>query len=654
MARCVCVLGAVLALQWGCSSDASSKEGRRIDGSSRSPSPATTTGVHRPEQNDDFGNGPAPSSDDEATDAPGQDDAPQAADRCGDLCVVTEAGGDGAPFDLDANPADGVGLDADGALVLRRDDGSAGDQLIWIANTSEYTVSKVDTRSTTELGRYAVAINASKSPADNGPSRTTIDGDGNLYAGARIGDHVTKISAAGEACPDTNGDGAITTSTGPADVLALGQDDCMLWSTDIGGDARGLALQEIPATFSVEPQPDGEPVITEVPGARYLWVGGYDVTNLHKIDAETGEVLFTIPAPTPVYGLALDGRGNLWISGRSKDTGLFGQPPALGRVDTTRCVDASCAAETVCTNVCTFASCGGGCDGAVLERVQVEGGNLYGVTVDCNQRVWIGGAHGGEDVRRYDPLATGNQRLALAPNVSATGADGIHGIAADSSGFIWGAGGEQGVWRIDGDTLQAVQVAGTGGSELAAKGIAIDKAGRVWAIPLRREYALVIEPGPTLDDATVSKPLTGFVGPYTYSDMTGEQTRLAANEPGSYRQLFEGCAQGPTSWRELDWDVELPDGTTVVFQARTADTVEALEAAEWFTLAALPGREAPLEIDPFIASAAQLPGKYIEIEVRLVTTETGGESRDGCTFTDATTPRVKAFSISHACTPDLG
>jgi hypothetical protein len=42
------------------------------------------------------------------------------------------------------------------------------------------------------------------------------------------------------------------------------------------------------------------------------------------------------------------------------------------------------------------------------------------------------------------------------------------------------------------------------------------------------------------------------------------------------------------------------------------------------------------------------------VQVRLITTETGGATEDGCGFTDATTPRVKSFGVSHSCMRDLG
>jgi hypothetical protein len=574
---------------------------------------------------------------------------------CGNGCFESGTGiGSDMPFDPGTTSATNVGVDSDGALVLQRDDDST-EELIWIANTREGTVSKVDTNTYTELGRYNIpAVDWNIDMNENGPSRTSVDSDGNVYAGARLGSGVTKVSASGADCPDTNGDGMITTSTGPGNVLPPGQDDCVLWTTMIDGDARGVAVQEIAPVFEVDVQPDAPPVITEIPGARYVWVGGQItdggrgwVPRLHKLDAETGDILLTLdPPPAPTYGLALDGRGNLWVSGR--------QLESLARVDTTRCVDNTCNMETVCVTQCNETSCPDTCDDAVLERIELNR-TTYGITVDCSQRIWLGGAHGGMGVMRYDPLAPADDRFDFVMGVAGDDDEGVHGIAADASGWVWGGARDLGVWRIDAETLQFVQVAGTGGSDFNAKGMAIDRRGRVWAIPFRMSYAMVITPGATINDAVVEKPISGFSGPYTYSDMTGEQRRLAANEPGSYRQVFEGCKSlKPTMWRNLSWDADVPTGTYLVFRARSAETAADLETAPWIQLAAVPGNDSPLPIKDYFTSAVQALGRFVEVEVQLVTTEIGSESKDGCSAVPAVTPRVKNFGLDFLCPPDLG
>ena len=643
---------AALAVGFGaCSSADSSGDMKR--GGAANDSVSGGKGSKVKDAGDMFGNADPGSRSDGAV---GQRDAAVINGSCGQGCFESGAGpGTDTPFDPAAPGAANVGLDSDGALVLQRDDDTT-EELIWIANTRDGTVSKVDTNTFTELGRYEIpAVDWDIRSDENGPSRTSVDSEGDVYVGARFGNGITKVSASGSDCPDTNGDGMITTSTGPDNVLPIGQDDCVLWTTRIMGDARGVAVQEIPAKFEVDVQPDAPPVITEIPGARYVWTGGQETDagrgfapRIHKLDAMTGEILLTLdPPPAPTYGLALDGRGNLWVSGRNRDS--------LARVDTARCLDNSCNMETVCVTQCTATACPDTCDDAVIERIELEQ-TTYGITVDCSQRVWLGAAHGGMGVMRYDPLAAADDRLDVVTGLAGTNAQGINGIAADANGWVWGGAGDLGVWRIDSESLAFAQVAGTGGAQFNAKGMAIDRRGRAWAIPLRGTYAMVITPGATINDAVVEKPISGFVGPYTYSDMTGEQRRLAANEPGSYRQVFEGCKSTtkPTMWRNLSWDVDVPDGTYLVFRARSASTRAELETMAWVELTAVPGRDSPLEIADFFSSASQTLGRFVEVEVRLVTTQIGSESKDGCSAVPAVTPRVKGFGLDFLCAPDLG
>ena len=196
-----------------------------------------------------FGNAPIPAGASGAT----TDGGALPPGFCGGSCVKDGSGAaSNAPFRPGTLPSDRVAVDGDGALVLDPLAGTVG-ELIWIANTAEGTVSKIDTVSYAELGRYEIpAVDWNIKPDENGPSRTSVDSEGSVYAGARFGNGITKVSAAGEDCPDTNGDGAVTTSAGANDVLAAGEDDCVLWTTNIGGDARGVAVQETPTQIIVD------------------------------------------------------------------------------------------------------------------------------------------------------------------------------------------------------------------------------------------------------------------------------------------------------------------------------------------------------------------------------------------------------------------
>lgn len=569
-----------------------------------------------------------------------QDPGPQSARgtlsfSCGDLCSNDSVGAAGtAPFDTAMDRNERVRLDPDGALVLDRDAGPAGPSVIWIADQGAvHTVLKVDTETMQQLARYRVGPNGLEDP-----SRTAVDAAGNVYVGNRGGEgdswqgkgltSITKVL--NEGCPDLDGNGMVTTSTGPDDVLPWGQDECVVWHVPFPHDVRAIAAQDVPA--QTIQQPDGEMLI---PAEHYVWVSGMNggpspggqMATLRKLDAQTGQTVLETEA-YPAYGMALDGLGNLWL-----DRAIAGG--GVQRIDTTQCVDAASCAVPYCQNVCNDNDCTARNDGCARQLITgMPGGLGYGITVDHKQRVWIGG-YGGDVLKRYDQLAPENQRFASG-NIP-----GINGIAADGNGFVWGARrgtdwlawlqGQplgEGVVRIDAETFESV-LAAPGD----AKGMAVDRQGKVWAIS-QANYATVIVPGPTLQDNAVSQPITTLSNPYTYSDMTGQQTRLASGDPGMYTRLFEGCADADTAWAELAWDADLPPLTMLRFSVRGANAIADLPAQPWINLAV-----APPDISP-VALTQVGAARYLEVEVQLVANDPNDP---------ALTPRVLGFGAAFTC-----
>lgn len=557
--------------------------------------------------------------------------------NCAD-CVDHAVGvGTNNPFDPDNNPSDGVGVDDDGALVLDSSNANIPG-IIWIANTANDTVTKVDTTTYAILGQYETG--------SNDPSRTSVNSAGDVFVGNRAGNVITKILGAGADCPDTNGDNAITTSTGYGDILMWGEDDCAAWQSAVPNNphVRGVAAQDL---IVPDPQPDW-PEKTKI--EHYVWAGGTNHATAYKFDGDDGSLLIQTQAPTSVYGLALDGSGNLWISGRGEDV--------LGRIDTNQCHDqASCDAAftQMCTRDCRAggcacqAGCATTCDAAPMERILMPayGGHLYGITVDFKQRVWLGG----QRVMRYDPAQPDAMRYAEVS--TAWGCDSgicIHGIAADAEGFVWGASRNRGILRIDGDTLATNLL-----DVPDAKGMAIDKDGKIWGIshnangnvpadPAGNE-AHVIIPGVTIDVNTVQPGvLPNDLGTcYTYSDMTGLQLALALNDPGYYRQTEEGCPAG-TEWVTLDWEAEVPPGTRIQFAVRTANTVADLGNAQWVHVASMPPDMPPIDISAKLQTAGVDSGRFLEWEVSLEGTVDQGTGQ-------LLGPRVLMVNVQHHCPP---
>ncbi|WP_157069327.1 hypothetical protein [Sandaracinus amylolyticus] len=529
---------------------------------------------------------------------------------CGDCdpsCEGEHLGpGTGTPFDpeghTDGSESEGVGLDDDGAIVL--DSRRIETAFIWIANTGDGTVSKVDTRTRVEVARYRTGPAGG---ADD-PSRTSVNSLGDVYVANRAGRSVTKISVLGADCTDTDGDGVVRTSTGPTDVLPWGQDDCVLWNVSLpdGGILRALAAQD---TLG----PDGE-IITAV------WVGGWEGLAW-KLDGENGAIVVRTASPTNNYGFALDGAGNLWIAGRSARV--------LGRIDTRRCLD---------TASCDVAPCGDDGDSCIKQQVSIpEGHNPYGITVDADQRVWVA-MHGTSTIGRYDHDAAGARWTFVNVGVD------CHGIAADGAGWVWAAGYGAGVVRLDADdpTMFSI-VPGTDGR--GSKGMAIDFDGQVWSINQGTDDATVIEPGATLGDATVTTSVVpAGIERYTYSDMTGQQLRLATDPRGWYRRPFEGCPEGAdveTEWRELRFEGSIPPGTLMRFRVRTAATREALASAMWILVGEAPPATSPLSIDDALVAASVEPQRWIEVEVQLEAMRSSA--------TEIISPRLTSLTVTRQC-----
>jgi len=528
---------------------------------------------------------------------------------CDPYCVADSVGQDGeTAWDPSDDHSEGVRVDEEsGALVL--DSTSVNTFTIWVANSAEGTVSKVDVRTYEEIGRFWVGTD---------PSRTSVNTLGDVYVGLRNGYGVVKISTLGEDCPDANGDGIVTTSTGH-DVLPAGTDECVLWTTPLPGCGliRGVAAQD-------EFGPDGEI-------RSYVWVGGYNGC-LWKIDGETGAILVNAtPAPSYVYGLALDGHGNLWSSGRGA--------AILGRTDTSRCVDDASCADPVCSGE-------GAGDDCVKQAISTPI-NPYGITVDLTQRVWIGGGSGsgGGGPCRYDTTAAAASRWVCAGVSTFVG-----GIAADAEGWVWAAGtgwafgGAQEVFRVNGeDPSQWTNIPEAAG--FSNHGAAVDAEGKVWFINYGHNHATVITPGATLHENAVETAVSPiFNSPYTYSDMTGSQLRFV-NPRGYYRTIFAGCDEMETEWGELDAETWLPDRTTILVRVRFAETPEALADVEWTVAASLPGDVFPLSLPELIAAAGLASGRYLEVEIQLVS-----EVSDG---SEPVTPSISSMGVTHRCPVDI-
>jgi len=363
--------------------------------------------------------------------------------------------------------------------------GMGGDVLfsnIWIANSPEGTVSKIDTKTGIELARYRTGPDAGSDP-----SRTSVNLLGDVAVLNRAGGAVLKIAARVDDCVDANNDGMITTSTGPADVLAWLADECVLWTTPIHPGSRAVAWES-----GNDPDEADDGCVAPNPS---LWVSGMDAQNtvrVYRLDGTTGAIFDEATQPNwsdpdwgGLYGGAVDGEGDFWAVGKEN--------VALVHVD----------AETM-----------------QLQMFAAQGPDrFYGMAMDAMGFPWIASEFD-------DTLFRFNIESLQFENKGTTGHGSLRGLAVDETGNSWIAANDPCAlvhYEVATGVFTNVALPGCG----TPVGVSIDVDGFVWVVDQGSNLAYKIDPG----TRAVVSTTTGLVGPYTYSDMTGAGLDLVTNPP---------------------------------------------------------------------------------------------------------------------------
>jgi hypothetical protein len=345
---------------------------------------------------------------------------------------------------------------------------------LWVANTSQGSVSKINTKTLIEEGRYY----ADPNPANASTSRTSVNIDGHfVVVSNRQGYTLTKIAANIDDCVDKNADGMITTSQNKDDLLPWGTDECVHWNTPVNsyaytGGPRGTAWA--PGEFNED---------TCKYEDQKVWVGWLDAPNhaiIGRFDGVTGVQDATIPldgwtSGISPYGAAADGFGYIWTINVYQE---------LIRIDS----------ETL-----------------EVKRYPSGGIQFYGMTVDGKGNPWFGPYNNGA-VAMFDAQT---ETFAEIPGTN----ENHRGVAVAPDGMVWvatNAGGTHGCGlnQIDSNTMTAVQFhtfpqCGT------PVGVSIDVDGFVWMVD-HSGWAYRIDPN------TYEKVQVVIAGDhYTYSDMTG-------------------------------------------------------------------------------------------------------------------------------------
>jgi DNA-binding beta-propeller fold protein YncE len=368
-------------------------------------------------------------------------------------------------------------------------------------------------------------------------------------------------------------------------------DECLLWTVSVGGVdgvPRGLAIDAGDVAH-----PEGFP-----------WVALFYGRQIVQLDPDTGATLQTVDVDGTPYGLAISLDGRIWMPNNCcGGNGIQSYEPAT----------------------------------ATLSPMVAHGGEAscrgqYGIAVDGNSRVWLGG-YPCSRAFRYDP-ADGSWFTVDMPRAALIG----RGIAVDGANRVWMAahsgGGNGYLFGFDADTgasLFDIDIAGT-----TPVGAGVDDFGRIWTANQGSNTATRYDPATGIEDSFAVGQ-----GPYTYSDFTGFQRRNFTAPRGTYSQVYEGgCYIGVPDWGSFTWDATTPVGTSLRFEVQTAADALALDAAPIVVLAEVPADAPPIDVGDAFTAAGVVPDAFLRLTIVLLSLDR------------ETSPVVHDFALSWECAGD--
>lgn len=459
---------------------------------------------------------------------------------------------------------------------LSLDDATRAFPFIWVPASGRGTIIKMDTRTGEILGEYLSSPNG----RSRNPSRTTVDKNGNVWAGNRnesLGSRgsVVQIGLAENGqCEDRNGNGVIDTSTGLGDVRIWNG----YWGEDYGGGVSTARDECIIKYIRV----DGEHVRhVSVDENNNVWTAGAlgRDNSFNLIDGESGEILGGFDYGCGGYGGLVDDNGVLWsVSARPSDL--------LLRYDTKGTIDFSDD-----TYECNYVR------------------SSYGLGSDSDGNIWNTLFYLGK-VSKFDSSG------ALIGTYG-SGGQWPRGVVQTPDGNIWIANsGSNTVSRLtsSGELLATIQV----GEH--PTGVSVDAAGKVWVANLNWHSVMRIDPASNQVDSHIS---LGYLAlPYTYSDMTGHVLRGAPDQ-GTWT-IIHDSGGASTRWGSVDWTADTHAGGSLDVEASSS------EDGDLFGPVVRVGRGEDLAV---------ADGRYLKIRVRF-TRSPEGESPILYDLTVAPEPEV--------------
>ncbi len=356
--------------------------------------------------------------------------------NCDLTCNQQTIGSGGKGWNLNSENATGLGLDPQGNVTLDLSAISLNLKFIWIANSPNNTVSKVDCKTITEVGRFQVCSD---------PSRTSVDLEGNVWVACRGDGAVAKIVADKAKCADKNGNGIIETST---NSQVVGSDECIKFivNPNKGSYARGAAVDK----------------------ENHVWIGYWNSKSLVRLNANSGATMTDINLGCEPYGLVIDQKGIIWGQGAGCGS-LLMIDPSTGVVNKSSTIPQL-----------KYPSSAYGLNVDKYGRVWVSGGNTASV-YDPKTFTWKvvpmnwGGGRGvatSNDGYTYVAVDGSGGAVKINGNVDPPQVEGFIkgagspvGVALDYDGFVWVVNqGGSSATKMDPKTMSAVGTVGVGSS----------------------------------------------------------------------------------------------------------------------------------------------------------------------------------------------
>lgn len=480
-----------------------------------------------------------------------------------------------AEFDLGL--LSGVNHDAPNSNQLQLDTVGTTFPVLWVANAGEDTLSRVDTTTGQETGRYRTWFGsgpfgnhgAFSGPA---PSRSAVDIHGNAYILNRHFDGrppmLMKVlsegfidrnsSGGGDTSSDADNSGTISAAEtkNVTDTNANGRFDCSAASCE-SSDERVAWTTTFPAT---ENGTLGRALCIGTDGN--LWVGMYNTRRFYKVSAADGSILSGPHAVswTP-YGCLVDGNGILWSAS------LGG---TLGKLDTNN------PASTAAYN---------------------DISSNYGIALG-NGKVYLGSTSG-YGYREFNPATNTFTTPGGSKGFSSTG------ISVDGSGNVWtGPYTSAGVRKYDAAGNQLCSGPSQFPGSIETRGVIVDADNNIWQI---NRYTNSIAKYRGSDCAPLGNYPVGF-DPYTYSDATGFAARNITTPTGTWTLIKDAGANGQ-AWSKVSWTEQLPQGASIQVGVR-ADNNQA-------NLPNLPYQPVANGANPGVS------GRYLQVQVRLTANSNG-------------------------------